>query len=68
MLAWLPGALGRRGLSLGVDDFGQSGTNADLYAHFGIDEDSVASACLSLAVASKGDAPIGSKHMPDTKL
>ena len=36
-LAFLGGALGVAQLALGVDDFGQSGTRADLYRHYGID-------------------------------
>jgi pyruvate dehydrogenase E1 component len=47
-LAWLPAALGVRGVSLGVDGFGQSGSIEDLYHHFGIDQDAIATACVSL--------------------
>jgi pyruvate dehydrogenase E1 component len=36
-LAFIGGALGVPQLALGVDDFGQSGARADLYAHYGID-------------------------------
>jgi pyruvate dehydrogenase E1 component len=36
-LAFLGGALGVPQLALGVDTFGQSGTRADLYRHYGID-------------------------------
>ena len=36
-LAFLGGALGVPQRALGVDDFGQSGTRADLYRHYGID-------------------------------
>jgi pyruvate dehydrogenase E1 component len=33
---------------LGVDDFGQSGDVDDLYAHFGIDADTIVGAALDL--------------------
>ena len=36
-LAWLGGVHGHRTRALGVEHFGQSGTIADLYRHFGID-------------------------------
>jgi pyruvate dehydrogenase E1 component len=36
-LAWLGSVYGTLVIPLGVDDFGQSGTRADLYRHFGID-------------------------------
>jgi pyruvate dehydrogenase E1 component len=31
-------------MALGVDDFGQSGTRAALYRHYGIDADAIARA------------------------
>jgi pyruvate dehydrogenase E1 component len=43
-LAFLGAALGVPQLSLGVDDFGQSGTRAALYRHYGIDADAIARA------------------------
>ncbi len=36
-LAFIGAALGVSQLALGVDDFGQSGSRADLYRHYGID-------------------------------
>lgn len=36
-LAWLGGVRGHRTRALGVEHFGQTGTMADLYHHFGID-------------------------------
>ena len=36
-LAWLGSVLGHRTRTLGVEHFGQTGTIADLYRHFGID-------------------------------
>ena len=36
-LAWLGGVRGHRTRALGVEHFGQTGTIADLYRHFGID-------------------------------
>jgi pyruvate dehydrogenase E1 component len=50
-LAFLGGALGVPQLALGVDDFGQSGSRADLYRHYGIDAPAiVASARTLLAI------------------
>ena len=40
-LSWLGGVAGHRVESLGVDAFGQTGTIADLYRHFGIDAESI---------------------------
>ena len=40
-LTWLGGVLGHRVESLGVDTFGQTGTIADLYRHFGFDAQSI---------------------------
>ncbi|MBI2157776.1 MAG: pyruvate dehydrogenase, partial [Candidatus Rokubacteria bacterium] len=47
-LAFLGGALGVPQLALGVDDFGQSGTRADLYRHYGIDAPAIAAAARAL--------------------
>ena len=47
-LAFLGGALGVPQQALGVDDFGQSGTRADLYHHYGIDAPAIARAALTL--------------------
>jgi pyruvate dehydrogenase E1 component len=40
-LSWLGGVHGHRTQSLGVDAFGQTGTIADLYCHFGFDAEGI---------------------------
>jgi pyruvate dehydrogenase E1 component len=47
-LAFLGSALGVPQIPLGVDDFGQSGTRADLYRHYGIDADAIVAAARTL--------------------
>ena len=47
-LAFLGGALGVPQLALGVDDFGQSGSRADLYQHYGIDTPAIVTAARTL--------------------
>jgi pyruvate dehydrogenase E1 component len=47
-LAWLGSVFGTRTVSLGVDRFGQTGSRADLYRHFGIDAAGIAEAAFSL--------------------
>jgi len=47
-LAFIGAALGVSQLALGVDDFGQSGTRADLYRHYGIDAPAIARAARLL--------------------
>ncbi|HTK90514.1 MAG TPA: transketolase C-terminal domain-containing protein [Verrucomicrobiae bacterium] len=47
-LAFLGAALGVPQIPLGVDDFGQSGTRADLYRHYGIDAPAIAAAARTL--------------------
>jgi pyruvate dehydrogenase E1 component len=47
-LAWLGSIFGARAVSLGVDRFGQTGSRADLYRHFGIDAASIAEAAFSV--------------------
>jgi len=47
-LAFLGSALGVPQLALGVDDFGQSGTRAELYRHYGIDAAAIAAAARVL--------------------
>ena len=44
-LSWIGGAVNRRIISLGVDEFGQSGNLVDLYKVYGIDADSIVDAC-----------------------
>ena len=53
-LAWLGSVRGHRTRSLGVEHFGQTGTIADLYCHFGID----AAGILRAAEAMAGGRPI----------
>ncbi len=45
-LAWLGSALNAPLTSLGVDEFGQSGTPSDLYHHFGLDWEAIAAAAF----------------------
>ena len=40
-LAWLGAVIGHQAIPLGVEHFGQTGTIADLYRHFGIDAASI---------------------------
>jgi pyruvate dehydrogenase E1 component len=47
-LAFLGAAFGTLQAPLGVDDFGQSGSRADLYRHYGIDADAIARAARRL--------------------
>lgn len=47
-LGWLGSVFGHRTRSLGVEHFGQSGTIDDLYRHFGIDANSIATAAERL--------------------
>jgi len=50
-LAFIGSALGVPQLALGVDDFGQSGTRADLYRHYGIDTPAIVAAARTLLAA-----------------
>ncbi|SFL03424.1 pyruvate dehydrogenase E1 component [Mesorhizobium albiziae] len=54
-LAWIGSVYGHRTRALGVEHFGQTGTIADLYRHYGIDTDGIIAAAQS---ASPGK-PIG---------
>jgi pyruvate dehydrogenase E1 component len=45
-LAWLGSALGTRCVPLGVDRFGQTGSQQELYAEYGISSDAVVTAAL----------------------
>lgn len=47
-LAWLGSVSGHRTHSLGVEHFGQTGTVADLYRHFGIDAQGIMTAAEAL--------------------
>jgi pyruvate dehydrogenase E1 component len=46
-LSWLGGVRGHRVQALGVEHFGQSGSIADLYRHYRIDEDAIIEAAIS---------------------
>lgn len=48
-LSWLGSVKGHRGVPLGVEHFGQTGTLADLYRHFGIDADAIVAAAHGLS-------------------
>jgi pyruvate dehydrogenase E1 component len=48
-LAWLGAVQGNRTRSLGVEHFGQTGSLADLYRHYGIDTQSIIAAAQSIA-------------------
>lgn len=45
-LAWLGGVFGARTIPIGVDEFGQSGTIADLYCAFDLSSDQIVNAVL----------------------
>ncbi|AMM86057.1 pyruvate dehydrogenase E1 component [Rhizobium petrolearium] len=47
-LAWLGSVKGHRAISLGVENFGQTGTIGDLYRHYGIDARSIANLVMGL--------------------
>ena len=47
-LSFIGGALGVTQQALGVEDFGQSGTPADLYRHYGIDAPAIVAAARTL--------------------
>ena len=48
-LAWLGAVLGHRTRALGVEHFGQTGTLADLYRHYGIDTNAIIAAAQAIA-------------------
>ena len=48
-LAWLGSVHGHRTRSLGVEHFGQTGTIADLYRHFGIDAQGIVAAAQAIS-------------------
>ncbi len=48
-LAWLGAVHGHRTRALGVEHFGQTGTLADLYKHYGIDTNSIIAATEAIA-------------------
>jgi pyruvate dehydrogenase E1 component len=48
-LAWLGAVLGHRTRALGVEHFGQTGSLAELYRHYGIDSNAIIAAAQSIA-------------------
>ena len=48
-LGWLGAVLGHRTRSLGVEHFGQTGSLAELYRHYGIDADGIVTAVEAIA-------------------
>lgn len=48
-LAWLGAVEGHRTRALGVEHFGQTGSLADLYRHYGIDSNAIIAAAQSIA-------------------
>jgi len=58
-LSWIGGVHGHRTISLGVEHFGQTGTVADLYHHFGIDYHAILSALDRLSAGR----PISLAHL-----
>jgi pyruvate dehydrogenase E1 component len=49
-LGWLGAVHGHRTRALGVEHFGQSGSIADLYRHYGIDTDGILAAAEAVSV------------------
>ncbi|KZL03743.1 hypothetical protein PsW74_00315 [Pseudovibrio sp. W74] len=52
-LAWLGAVKGNTIRTLGVEHFGQTGTIADLYAHYGIDTQSILRAAETISTGGK---------------
>lgn len=48
-LGWLGSVYGHRMRTLGIEHFGQTGTIADLYRHYGIDADGIMAAAASIS-------------------
>jgi pyruvate dehydrogenase E1 component len=48
-LGWLGAVAGHRTRSLGVEHFGQTGSLADLYEHYGIDANAIVAAAQAIA-------------------
>lgn len=53
-LAWLGAVAGHPTVPHGVEHFGQTGTIADLYRHFGLDRQALARSVLELSAGSRG--------------
>ncbi len=47
-LGWLGAVAGHRTVPLGVEHFGQTGTIADIYAHYGINADAIVSVAQNI--------------------
>ena len=47
-LTWVGGAVGKKTISLGVDEFGQSGNLKDLFHNYSIDADAIVDACAQV--------------------
>jgi pyruvate dehydrogenase E1 component len=62
-LAWLGSALGTRCVPLGVDRFGQTGSQQSVYAEYGVDAEAIATAAL---VALEPPASSQSRPRPAT--
>ena len=52
-LAWMGGVAGHRTVPLGVEHFGQTGTVADLYRHYGIDAEGIVKTVSGLTAGRK---------------
>ena len=57
-LAWLGSVIGHQTVSLGVEHFGQTGTIADLYRHFGIDAEGIVEKVNGLTLGRPVTAPL----------
>ena len=51
-LTWIGGALGKKIISLGVDEFGQSGNLKDLYKHYSLDAEAIVDACAQVLITA----------------
>ena len=54
-LAWMGAVAGHRTVPLGVEHFGQTGTVADLYRHYGLDADNIVGIASALSDGRKAD-------------
>ena len=52
-LGWIGGAVGKKIISLGVDEFGQSGNLKDLYKYYSLDSDAIVDACAQVLINNK---------------
>lgn len=57
-LSWLGSVCGHKTIPLGVEHFGQTGTIGDLYAHFGIDADTIVQRVASLTSGRPIPTPV----------